>query len=323
MPAKPGWLRRYWPWLVGIAILVVIVTRVPVDAFRQAITHGPHVQLGFATLAITSVILCTDSLSTWIGLIALRMRRPLKGVFFVRGATYLLFIVNYALGQGAFGYYLNRTGTTGLRAVGATLFLIGTNLATLLVVTAVAWSFAATGAPRGAMWWTLAIGCGGLLVYLVVIAIRPRFAAKFEVLAPLFDSGVRGHLIAMVGRLPHSAVLVLGHWVALRVWGVEVPFTVALTLMPAVVIASVLPISPAGLGTTQAALVYFFADYAPGPPDQRHAFVLAFSVVYFVYGVAASLVVGLGCTPFARKMGLLPQSAEAIRAQAAGDTPPT
>jgi hypothetical protein len=304
---RQGPLRRALPWLAGLAIIAVIATRLPFDAFRRSVTEGPHVLLGFVTLAIMTTVLCTDSLSTWIGLIALGIRRPLSRVAAIRGATYLLFLVNYAVGQGAFGYYLNRTGISGLRSIGATLFLIGTNLATLLIVTTAAWALAPTDPNQAALWYTLLIGCAAFAVYLVIIAARPKVFARFQVLAPLFDGGLRGHAIAMIGRLPHTFVIVLGHWIAVRVWGIPVPFTVGLTLMPAVVIASVLPISPAGLGTTQAALVYFFYHYAAGAtPDEQKAHVLAFAVVYFVYGVVASLVVGLACTPFAKRMGLLP-----------------
>jgi hypothetical protein len=303
---RRGAIRRVLPWLVGIAVLVALALRVPVDTFRDAITEGPHVALAFVTLAITACVLCTDSLSTWAGLRALAIRRPLHHVLAIRGATYVLFVLNYAVGQGAFGYYLNRTGVPGLRAVGVTLFLIGTNLATLLVVTTAVWLVGGDRSMHESLWWTLVAGCGGFVVYLAIVAAAPGFIARRAVLAPLFDAGLRGHAIAMASRLPHSAVVVLGHWLAIRIWGIDVPVSAGLTLMPAVAVASVLPISPAGLGTTQAALVVFFADYANGATaDARQAVVLAFAVVYFVYGVVSSLVVGLACTPFARRLGTL------------------
>jgi uncharacterized membrane protein YbhN (UPF0104 family) len=97
--------------------------------------------------------------------------------------------------------------------------------------------------------------------------------------------------------------MVIGHWAAMRVWGLDVPFGVGIAIMPLVVIVSVLPISPAGLGTAQAALVYFFQDYAEGATaDDRAAVVLAFAIVHFVYGVLASLIVGLSCTPVAKRV---------------------
>ncbi|HEU0036483.1 MAG TPA: hypothetical protein VFQ53_37985 [Kofleriaceae bacterium] len=295
-------LRRGWPWLVGIGVLAFVATRIPYDAFRAALTQGPHVQLAAVACVLLVVILCTDSVATWIGLRAIAMPRPLATVLAVRGATYVLFLVNYAVGQGGFGYYLNRSGAPPLRAVGATLFLMGTNFATLLLVTTVAWELhGGDGFP--VLRWTLLGGCAAFAVYLVVIAIAPRVIARRQMFAPLFEGGLRGHALAMLGRLPHTAIVVLGHWIAIRVWGVPVPFVVGVALMPVVAIVQVLPISPAGLGTTQAAFVYFFSAYAPGATDElRGANILAFGTVYMVYGMLASIVVGLTCTPFARRL---------------------
>ena len=295
--------RRILPWAVGAAILVVVVLRVPFEAFRAAIGHGPHVTLATVDFVVVVVTLGTDSVATWLGLLALRLRRPLAHVAAVRGATFVLFLLNYALGQGGFGYYLHRTGTPARRAVGATLFLIGTNLATLLLVTSIA---CAAHGDDASMGWFLPAGCAALAAYLVVIGIAPDFVRRRAVFAPLFDAGLRGHAIAMASRLPHVLVMSLGIWWAMRAWGIEVPFVAGLTTMPIVVIAAALPIAPAGLGTTQAALVYLFSDFATGATaDERNAVVLAFSIVHFVYSVLGILVVGLVCIPVARNLGAI------------------
>jgi hypothetical protein len=105
-----GLLRRSWPWLIGLAILAIIATRVPLTGFRDAIRHGPHLALAIVNAILNVVVLGSDSLATWIGLAAVGMRRAFRQVLVVRGATYLLLVVNYAIGQGGFGYYLYRTG---------------------------------------------------------------------------------------------------------------------------------------------------------------------------------------------------------------------
>lgn len=295
-------LRRVGPWVVGAAILAAIALRFPLSAFREAISHGSHLRLAVANVVITALVLANDSLATWIALLAVRIRRPFAKVLAARGATYLLLLINYAVGQGGFGYYLYRSGAAPLRATGATLFVIGTNLATLLVVTTVAWAVRGIDATSATLWWTLVAGCAAFGGYLVVIASAPAFLARREIFAPLFAAGLRGHALAIVGRLPHVAVIVLGYWGAMRVWGIDVPFAVGVTIMPAVVIASALPISPGGLGTTQAAVVYFFSDYASGATaDERGATVLTFAIVHFVYGVLAAMAAGLICAPFARR----------------------
>lgn len=302
-------LRRWGPWLIGIAIVVLIATRVPFAQLRRAMSSGPHLTLIAAELAITAVVLATDSLSTWIGLRALQIRWSLGRVTSLRGATYLLFLINYAVGQGGFGYYLYRAGEPALRAIGATLFLIGTTLATLLLVTFCTGAVAGVGATNPQLWWTLVIGTGAFVGYLVIIQLRVGFLVQRQVLAPLFDARIAGHALAIAGRIPHVVAIVLSYWVAMLVWGISVPFTSAVTLMPAVALAAALPLAPAGLGTTQVALVYYFASYAPGVTGpEREASLLAFALVHFVYGMLASLVVGLACWIAAKRTGALPTS---------------
>lgn len=301
--AGPGFLRRTWPWFVGALILGAIIARVPFAAFRDALERGPHHWLLLLDFGITVVVLGTETAATWFGLIALRMRRSFADILAVRGATYLLFLVNYALAQGGFGYYLHRTGVTARRAVGATLFLMGTNLAVLLLLTSLGWVLEGTAVPA-ALWWTLTIGSVGLALYLAIIVVAPRMLTRFDWLAPLFEAGLRGHAFAAAARVPHIAFIVFSQWLAMRVWGIDVPVSAALTIVPAIAIAAALPISPAGFGTTQAATVYFFSDYAVGATaDDRAAAVLAFSIVHFVYGLVAVLLVGLPCVPRARRAG--------------------
>ncbi|MEO8551838.1 MAG: hypothetical protein ABI678_17800 [Kofleriaceae bacterium] len=296
-----AFLRRAWPWLLGLVILAAILTRVPLAAFGDAIHEGPHLRLAAVDLAVVLALLLTDTFATWIALVVANVRWTLGRTLAVRGATYLLSLLNYAVGQGGIGYYLHRGGMSGLRSAGVTLFTMGTTLATLLLLTTGTW-WASVHASNDAMWWTLVAGCIAFAIYLAIIAVRPGALAGRELLAPLFETGLSGHAIAIAARLPHVILIVLGHWFALLAWGIAVPFTAAATVMPVVVIAGVIPISPAGLGTIQGALVYFFSDYAPGATHEaRAASLLAFSIVHFVYGMLGQLAVGVACIPLARK----------------------
>lgn len=303
-PAAPraGKLRQLAPWLIGLVILVVLALRIPYAAFSAAIGHGPHLTLAVVDLLVVLLTLGSESVGTWVSLFALGVRRPIARLFAVRGATFVLVLINYAVGQGGFGYYLHRTGLTPLRAVGTTLFLIGINFAMLIVIMPITWMIDQTYPPPPTLRLLVAIGCAAFAVYLLVIKLAPAFLTKWQVFAPLFDAGWRGHAIAMVGRLPHMAMIVIGQWAAMNAWGIHLPFGAAMTVMPAVTVVSSLPISPAGLGTSQAALIYFFANYASGATsDERAANVLAYSIVHLVYCLLASVLVGLACTPAAKR----------------------
>lgn len=303
---RRNWVRTLAPWIIGIAIFVVIAMQVPFATFRASLQHGPHVALAITELVIAIVVLFTDSLSAWVGLLVLRIRWPFARVTAIRGATYLLVLLNYAFGHGGFAYYLYRSGVNAKRAVGATLFLLGTTLATLLVLTFGIWLVADGRSVNVQMWWTLVAMMIAFTVYLLVIATRVRFLADREILAPLFEANLKGHAIAIIGRLPHVVVIVFAHWVAMIVWGIELPVEVVAVFMPAVALAAVLPISPAGLGTIQAAMVFFFVDYAPGATaDERTASLLGFGMIHYVYGVIFTALVGLVCIALAKRSGFL------------------
>ena len=293
--------RVAWPWLLGLAIIVAIATRVPLAAFRDAIHEGPHVRLLAVDAAVGIASLFADTFATWIGLLVMNVKWSLSRTLAVRGATYLLSLINYAVGQGGIGFYLHRDGMTGMRAAGVTLFSIGITFATLLAITVGAWL--AGGYTGGtALTWTVVGSSIAFVIYLAIIAARPAALVRRELLAPLFDAGVGGHVLSVLARVPHVSLIVLGHWFALLAWNVPVPFEVAATALPIVVVAGVLPISPAGLGTIQAALVYFFSSYAPGPDsDARAAAILAFAIVHFVYTMVVQLAIGVACIAPARR----------------------
>ena len=69
-----------------------------------------------------------------------------------------------------------------------------------------------------------------------------------------------------------------------------------MTLVPIWVIISALPISPAGLGTAQAAMLYLFRTYA------TQASLLAYSIVNFAFSMLASVIVGAVCAAISRRI---------------------
>jgi hypothetical protein len=151
-------------------------------------------------------------------------RQQFSKIFLVRSATYLLGIINYALGQGALGLYLQRSGVPAIRAAGTMLFLMVVNLKVILFVASFA--LLTGGYPKTAHVNLSPLGYGmlvGMRLYLVTIGLQPRWLRHYRRLMPLLEAGLRGHLRAAAGRLPHILVLVITYWGALRLWGIQVP----------------------------------------------------------------------------------------------------
>jgi hypothetical protein len=102
-------------------------------------------------------------------------------------------------------------------------------------------------------------------------------------------------------------------WLAmLRGFGVEVPFRLALTALPVVLFIAALPISPQGLGTTQAAMILFFTRYVPPDLGDPHAVVLAASLGGQGIALACQVVIGLLCMRSRLARGLGKQTRAAM-----------
>jgi uncharacterized membrane protein YbhN (UPF0104 family) len=127
-----------------------------------------------------------------------------------------------------------------------------------------------------------------------MIALRPRFLADRSLLRPLFEAGVVGTLEVAGARAAHTGILIAGHWLAMGLFGIDVPVADAIARLPVIFVIGSLPVSPSGLGTTQAAAVTLFAGYAPGASEAaREAAVLAYSLAFQVLGVVAMAAWGL------------------------------
>jgi hypothetical protein len=297
VPAPRGVLAKLWPWLVALAILAYLFTRIPQKALVSALKAGPWVSLGAYAVFQMLLVLLADAYATSVALSITGFRQRFSLIFLARGAAYLLGILNYALGQGAFGLYLQRSGVSTIRAAGTVLFLMIVSLGVTLLVAGL--GFMAGGYPGSSHFDLSPLGYGllvGVGLYLITMGFRPRFLRRYQLLAPLFEAGLRGHLWAVAGRLPHILVLVITYWGALRLWGIPVPLAQGVTMVPIVLLIGALPITPLGLGTTQAALVLLFSPYVPLPnPEVRAAAVLAFSLIYYFLLIGAQALLGFWC----------------------------
>ncbi|HYN23239.1 MAG TPA: lysylphosphatidylglycerol synthase domain-containing protein [Thermoanaerobaculia bacterium] len=293
--------RRGLPWLVGLAILAVLVREIRLEPLLDAFRHGAYLALAAYIVLETLLALPADAFGARAALAAAGVRRPFLEVLQARGASYLLGLISYFAGQGGIGWYLARTGVPVGRSAGAVLLLMITNGMVMIVLGAAGLGAALAGgalggAPRELLFLTIVAALAGTVLYWILLAVRPRWLSRYSLLAPLFEAGVAGNLRAFAARLPHMLLLTILHWGAFRVWGIAVPVERGVALNPVVLLIAALPIAPGGLGTTQALQVLFFSPWAMGStPDSRAAAVLAFSLVHHVFGLIVQGAIGLAC----------------------------
>lgn len=293
--------RRWLPWLAALAILAFLVREVRLDALREAFRHGAWLALSAYIALETLIALPADAFGTRAALAVAGIRRPWSEVLLARGASYLLGLISYVAGQGGMGFYLARTGVPPGRSAGAVLLLMIANGIVLVLLGAAGLTVELDrleGVRTDLLLLVIAAAFAGTLAYLIVIAVRPRWLERYGLLAPLFEAGLGGHLRAILARFPHMLLLAALHWGAFRIWGIAVPPVRGLALNPIVLLLSALPVTPGGLGTTQALQVLFFSRYGSAPS------VLAFSLVHHAVGLIVQAAAGLGCWTLLRRRGM-------------------
>lgn len=281
-PKQPLW-RQLLPPALALVLIGFVFARLDLGAFLAQLRRVDYPAfLAFATVFVVA-LLSADTLATVVlyrrSIAALTMR----DFWVLRGASYLPSLLNHHVGQVFLTFFLSRAHQVPLaRVFGATLLAYASWTGCLLGLAAVAVLVA--GLP--AAWLLLPLGAG--VVYLVVIAWRPAALARTTLLAPLFEAGVGGHLVALIARVPHLVVLFAGTWLPFFFFGVDVPPSAALVKMPQLMVVVTLPLTPQGFGTRDVLAAQLLEPFAAGATHQER--LAAIAAATMAWGIAITLV---------------------------------
>ena len=296
-------LGRILAWVITGAALGWLFWKTPISAVWASVGRAAGWTLP-AVLAAVILVYIADSFAMWKTFAWFLARLPFRDVLIVRGATYLLAALNYSVGQGAIVYFVHRArGVPVRRGVATVLLIMGTNVLVLLAIVTLGLALGAER-PRGLV-PVVATAWAGLGVYVALVIARPRWLASRPIFDVLLSAGLGGHLKAMLVRLPHIAALIVFNLAALRGFGVAVPLGSAIAALPVVMFIAVLPISVQGLGTTQAAMLLFFAKFVPAAAGNPGAVVVGASLTAQAVALSFQVLTGLVClrTRTARGLG--------------------
>jgi hypothetical protein len=312
LPLVPPWWRRALPFALAAALIAFVLARLDLRAFVAALArvHGPS----YAAFAAGFVLLLLSADAFATVLIYRRAVAPMayRDFFVLRGASYLPSLLNHHVGQAFIALSLARAHQVPLaRVAGATLVVYASWVGCLLALAAIALPI--NGAPLA--WSALALAPGAL--YLALLSARPAALARLRLLAPLFEAGVRGHLIALAARLPHLAVLFLGTWMPFRFFGIHLPAAAAAANIPLLMVAATLPLTPQGIGTRDVLAGALLEGFAPGVSrEERLATIAAattsWAVVLTLMEVALGLALLRSALPKIRRAPLTPRAAPRV-----------
>ncbi|MCP4002562.1 MAG: flippase-like domain-containing protein [bacterium] len=195
----------------------------------------------------------------------------------IKAASYLLYIVSYAVGAGTLSFLLPRRASISLaHAAGVVALIAGFDLATLALVTGVSALLLQSGAAGIPQEWIERIlGLGGLLAACIVLGVALLRARRS--LGPLDrlrelslfraarETPPRRLVELALVRFAFVCGFIASMCSVIYAFRIEVPVPDAIVNVALVSAVSSLPIAFAGLGTGQAAFVYLLKDWAdPG-----------------------------------------------------------
>jgi uncharacterized membrane protein YbhN (UPF0104 family) len=285
MNAKPNILTRYArvvKWLVALFVLVYLFNQVDTSKVLSAMALA-RMDL-YLPLAMLFVILwfLIESQNLMFLFTLFGHEIPFRDMRIIRGSSYLLMIINYNLGLGAMAWYLKKRNNISLirassvmffyyfvESVGITLFALGGCLLILSdnppLYSKIVWIAGCMGGSYIALFFMVR------LIPRKGIFGRIRSNPLFEALHEATFSG----FLQLAGlRVIYFAAFIVFFYFGLQCFDVHVPFSSLIGLVPVIFFIGNIPVTPFGIGTIQAAMLFFFKPFGAA----EH--ILSFSVVY-------------------------------------------
>jgi len=276
-------LKTIGPWLVAAAIFAYLFHKYPPAKVWKSLTYVNLLPfLGFSLFYFFFIYIIDAAVTRYI-LARFTRRVPLKDVILARGVTYLIMVISYPASQAGFAYYFRRRYKIPITEVLSTFLYIMFVDLWWIVTLAFAGSFfqeyTVGGVNLSRLVFTVAMIFYG--VYMVWLAFWRRWPDKgfWKFITPKFIENQRKRKIfdlfnkatiadyfkTAILRIPIHFTIIVSFYVVFKTFGCDIPFAQILSNVPIVFLIGTLPITPGGLGTTNALLVELLKGHLTGP----------------------------------------------------------
>lgn len=287
-------IGRMSPWIVSIAIAGYVIRVVSIGEAWSALLHA---RLEIIVPLVLGSVLCWFLIeSKAYAYIFSRFNAPVSWheARALRGVTYLLSPIHLGLGKAALVLRLRSlknipllegTGTVALYQTIDTVVLAGLTAIGL-------WLIPTTPETSIARAVAIAVVLVLLLYLLLLRGDRPNFrlldrARHLTLHHAHRKIRFRDALVIVSAKLAYHLIAVAAFYFGAQAFGIELPFTLVLAATPTIQAIGGLPITPGGLGTQQAAMLYFFGGHGSEAAIVAFGFSLpiAFMVIRCLLGL--------------------------------------
>ncbi|MFH1830052.1 MAG: lysylphosphatidylglycerol synthase transmembrane domain-containing protein [Pseudomonadota bacterium] len=275
-------IKQIAPWIVALAIFVYLFHVYPPSKVWEALKYVNIPVFTAFSIFYFGFIFLVDSWSMKKVITKFSHAVRLRDIFAARGATYLVMVLNYPASQAAFAYYLKRRYNIAIfEALGIFLFIVVIDLVwiiTLALAGSLFQDYSVGGMDLGHMVQTVALVAYSIMFVwlmfwrrwldkLVGKHIRVPMLERFRKrrVFHIFDQAkVLDYIKVALMRTPIHLTIIISMYVVLLTFHTHIPFTKILGNVPLVFLVGTLPITPGGLGTTNALMVELLYPYLTG-----------------------------------------------------------
>jgi hypothetical protein len=287
---------------ITVAILVLIARRVPLTPLLSAFREADYAIFLALMVPNTLFYFCWDTLVLTTVIRWFHADVSYREILPVRAASYVVAFFNTNAGRGAVAAYLWRRLDAPFLELGSTVIFLVLTEYTQLVIWAMLGllAFRSDLTPR-----LLAIAAAVAAFWIVLFAytrlhVTPARLMRW-IVAPREWALLRSFRLATIARYaqvvllraPMFLVSLCAHYYAAHAFGLFIPFGSMLTFLPVIFMAAALPVTVGHLGTTQAAWLFFFGQYASAPR------LLAFSLAAHLTFTVTRALLGIAWLPVA------------------------
>ena len=293
-------LKKSIPWLVTFGILWFLFNKYDPRAILDVMASANlAILLPLWTLCILVVFLADTGCLIWLFRMCDQPVPP-RAMLEVKGASYLLNVINYNAASGGIAYFVSKRNEIPLlKTLSSMLMLSGMDFLALALFVFAAQVLEPGYLPAAYEKPTLMIAGAlwvGDAVVVVIWAIRNHFqvlrrASEWSLFACLRSTTVSQHLALIVARIGFLSLYFFTQYLSLGVFGVEIPLVALFGFNAILTLVGIIPISIAGLGTTQVVMVALYAPYAAELVNPE-ATILGYSTAIIGYFVLVRLALG-------------------------------
>lgn len=283
-PHKKKWerLTTALKWLIALSVLFYLFHQVDRDKLIAALLSA-RIEI-YLPLAVVFVLIwfLIESQNLMFLFNMFGHNLSFKEMRFIRGASYMLMIINYNLGLGAIAWYLKRRNEIPLTRAGSVMFFyyfvesVGITFfamaGCLLIYRQNPAIYGKIIPISGAMFFSY-------ITMFFIVRLLPSYGwftglRNRSLLSAFYEADFKNYFILSGFRAIYFSSFIIFFYFGLKSFDVHVPIYFLIGLVPVIFFIGNIPVTPFGIGTIQAAMMFFFSPF--GSEEN----ILSFSIVY-------------------------------------------